>query len=145
MNHNKDDDGETGTGGAGSGNSNSKDGYDPAEQIIMVKKLLDMKRRMLEQRQKSDREVLLEHLTDRGEEVLAAAEHQYPKEMAFIIPKFASLIRSGEVKGMITGADLLAILRSVGLNVRLDSRIVVEQDGRFVSLAEKFRRRMEES
>ncbi|MEM0446552.1 MAG: hypothetical protein QW574_03810, partial [Candidatus Nitrosocaldus sp.] len=69
----------------------SKDSYDPAEQIIMMKKLLDMKRRMLEQRQKSDREILLEHLTDRGEEVLEAAEQQYPREMGFIIPKFASL------------------------------------------------------
>ncbi|MEM0030381.1 MAG: hypothetical protein QW776_04060 [Candidatus Nitrosocaldus sp.] len=118
----------------------SKDSYDPAEQIIMMKKLLDMKRRMLEQRQKSDREILLEHLTDRGEEVLEAAEQQYPREMGFIIPKFASLIRSGEVKGMITGADLLAILRSVGLNVRLDSRIVIEKDGRLISLAEKFKR-----
>ncbi|MEM3916451.1 MAG: hypothetical protein QW572_05440 [Candidatus Nitrosocaldus sp.] len=118
----------------------SKDSYDPAEQIIMMKKLLDMKRRMLEQRQKSDREILLEHLTDRGEEVLEAAEQQYPREMGFIIPKFASLIRSGEVKGMITGADLLAILRSVGLNVRLDSRIVIEKDGMLISLAEKFKR-----
>ncbi|MEO9364653.1 MULTISPECIES: double-stranded DNA-binding protein [Candidatus Nitrosocaldus] len=120
--------------------TSSSEHYDPAEQIIMVKKLLDMKRRMLEQRQKSDREILLEHLTDRGEEVLEAAEHQYPREMAFIIPKFASLIKSGEVKGMITGADLLAILRSVGLNVRLDSRIVIEKDGRFISLAEKFKK-----
>lgn len=120
--------------------SSSDEHYDPAEQIIMVKKLLDMKRRILEQRQKSDREILLEHLTDRGEEVLEAAEHQYPREMAFLIPKFASLIKSGEVKGMITGADLLAILRSVGLNVRLDSRIVIEKDGRFISLAEKFKK-----
>ncbi|MEM0364190.1 MAG: hypothetical protein QW450_02240 [Candidatus Nitrosocaldus sp.] len=125
---------------SGKNTSSNDEHYDPAEQIIMVKKLLDMKRRMLEQRQKSDREILLEHLTDRGEEVLEAAEHQYPREMAFIIPKFASLIKSGEVKGMITGADLLAILRSVGLNVRLDSRIVIEKDGRFISLAEKFKR-----
>ncbi|MFN4336580.1 MAG: double-stranded DNA-binding protein [Candidatus Nitrosocaldus sp.] len=127
------------TGEDASSKHSDDSGYDPAEQIIMVKKLLDMKRRMLEQRQKSDREILLEHLTDRGEEVLEAAEQQYPREMRFIVPKFASLIKSGEVKGMITGADLLAILRSVGLNVRLDSRIMIEKDGRLISLAERLK------
>jgi DNA-binding TFAR19-related protein (PDSD5 family) len=113
--------------------------YDPAEEIIMVKKMLEMKRRMLEKREKSDREILLEHLTDRGEEVLRAAEEQYPKVMSLIIPKFADLIRSGEVKGMITGSDLLAILRAIGLNVKLDTKIVIEKDGKYISLAERFR------
>jgi DNA-binding TFAR19-related protein (PDSD5 family) len=113
--------------------------YDPAEEIIMVKKILEMKRRMLEKREKSDREILLEHLTDRGEEVLRAAEEQYPKVMSMIIPKFADLIRSGEVKGMITGSDLLAILRAIGLNVKLDTKIVIEKDGKYISLAERFR------
>jgi DNA-binding TFAR19-related protein (PDSD5 family) len=113
--------------------------YDPAEEIIMVKKMLEMKRRMLEKREKSDREILLEHLTDRGEEVLRAAEEQYPKVMSMIIPKFADLIRSGEVKGMITGSDLLAILRAIGLNVKLDTKIVIEKDGKYISLAERFR------
>ncbi len=118
---------------------NKSNEYDPAEEIIMVKKMLEMKRRMLGKREKSDREILLEHLTDRGEEVLRAAEEQYPKEMSLIIPKFADLIRSGEVKGMITGSDLLAILRAVGLNVKLDTRIVIEKDGKYISLAERFR------
>lgn len=113
--------------------------YDPVEEMILARKILEMKKRMLQKREKSDREILLEHLTDRGEEVLKAAEEQYPREMSFIIPKFADLIRSGEVKGMITGADLLAILRAAGLNVRLDTRIVIEKDGKYVSLAERFR------
>jgi len=113
--------------------------YDPAEEIIMVKKMLEMKRRMFEKREKSDREILIEHLTDRGEEVLRAAEEQYPREMSLIIPKFADLIRSGEVKGMITGSDLLAILRAIGLNVKLNTRIVIEKDGKYISLAERFR------
>ncbi len=113
--------------------------YDPVEEIIIVKKMLEMKRRMLAKREKSDREILIEHLTDRGEEVLRAAEEQYPKEMSLIIPKFADLIRSGEVKGMITGSDLLAILRAIGLNVKLDTRIVIEKDGKYISLAERFR------
>ncbi len=113
---------------------------DKEEEIIMARKILEMKRRMLEKRAKSDREVLIEHLIDRGEEVLKAAEEQYPKEMSLIIPKFASLIRSGEVKGMISGAELLSILRSVGLNVRLNTRIVVEKDGKYISLAEKFKK-----
>ncbi len=113
--------------------------YDPAEEIILARKILEMKKRMLQKREKSDREILLEHLTDRGEEVLKAAEEQYPTEMSFIIPKFADLIRSGEVKGMITGADLLAILRAARLNVRLDTRIVIEKDGKYISLTERFR------
>jgi len=35
------------------------------------------------------------------------------------------------------GGQLLAVFRSVGLNVRMNTTIKLEQDGKFVSLSEK--------
>ena len=35
------------------------------------------------------------------------------------------------------GGQLLSLFRQVGLNVRMNTKINVEQDGKFVSLSEK--------
>ena len=39
---------------------------------------------------------------------------------------------------VLTVEKLLALFRSVGLNVRMDTKINVEQDGKFVSLSDRF-------
>lgn len=115
--------------------------YDPEVEIIKAKKLREMKKKMMREgkKQKSDREVLLDRLIERGDEVLYAAEAQYPKEMALLVRKFAELIRSGAVPGMISGGDLYALLRAVGLRVRMDTKIMFEEHGKLVSLSERLR------
>ncbi|MFQ5920727.1 MAG: DNA-binding protein [Nitrososphaerales archaeon] len=124
---------------------------DPEVEIIKAKKLREMKKKMMMEekkkameeekgrRPKTDREVLFDHLVERGDEVLSAAERQYPKEMAMIVTKFAQLIRNGEVLGMISGGDLLALLRAIGLRVRMDTRIRVEEHGKLISLSERLK------
>ncbi len=114
--------------------------YDPEVEIIKAKKLREMKKKMMKEReQKSDREVLLDYLVERGDEVFYAAEAQYPREMAALTKKFAELIRSGSLQGKISGTDLYSLLRSVGLRVRMDTKIQFEEHGKLVSLSERLK------
>jgi hypothetical protein len=54
-----------------------------------------------------------------------------------IIQKLSELIKTGEINESIDGGKLLELFRSVGLNVRMATKINVEQDGKFVSLTDK--------
>ena len=83
------------------------------------------------------RDVLLKSLGYRGLEVLQNAESQYPSETKIVVEKLAELLESGEINEEIDGGKLLVLFRSVGINVRMDTKINVEQDGKFVSLSDK--------
>lgn len=111
---------------------------DPELEIIKAKKLLKMKKKMTE-KPKTDREVFLEYLADRGAEVLSAAEAQYPRETAVIVAKIAELIKNGELQSKISGGELLSFFRSIGLRVRMDTKIRVEEHGKLVSLSERLK------
>jgi DNA-binding TFAR19-related protein (PDSD5 family) len=86
---------------------------------------------------KTPREVLLPHLGYRGLEVLQNAELQFPTETKTVIEKLAELIQTGEINETIDGGKLLLLFRSVGLNIRMQTKINIEQDGKFVSLSDK--------
>ncbi len=73
----------------------------------------------------------------RGLEVLENAESQFPNETKMIIYKLFELIKTGEINETLDGGKLLTLFRSVGLNVRMETKINVEQDGKFVSLSDK--------
>jgi len=85
-------------------------------------------------------DVLRGALADRGDEVLNAALSQHPKETRRIAGRLAGLIKGGAVSGKITGEQLLWLFRQLGLNVRLDTKIYVEQDGRFVPLMDAMKK-----
>jgi hypothetical protein len=121
--------------------------------MLNAKRLLEMRKRanmnlarktLAEQRvereknRPSDRDILLKSLRDRGDEVLGIAERSYPKEMAILIPKLATLIKQGKVS-TISGGDLLHFLRSMGMRVSVSTTISVEDHGKFVSLADKLK------
>ena len=87
------------------------------------------------------RDLLIKILGFRGMEVLENAEFQFPNEAKMIVEKLSELIKSGEINTndeSIDGGKLLALFRSVGLNIRMATKINVEQDGKFVSLSDKF-------
>ena len=84
------------------------------------------------------RDSVIKILGFRGLEVLENAESQFPTEAKMIIDKLSELIKSGEINGNLDGGKLLSLFRSVGLNVRMATKINVEQDGKFVSLSDKF-------
>lgn len=83
------------------------------------------------------REILIRRLGYRGLEVLQNAESQFPPQSKIVIDKLAELISSGEINEEIDGGKLLLLFRSVGINVRMDTKINIEQDGKFVSLSDK--------
>ena len=83
------------------------------------------------------RDKLIKKLGFRGLEVLENAEFQFPNETKMIIQKLFELIKTGELNETVDGGQLLSIFRSVGLNIRMETKINVEQDGKFVSLSDK--------
>jgi hypothetical protein len=74
-----------------------------------------------------------------GEEVLKLAESQFPIETKSLINEIVELIRIGEIKQRISGGELLALFRSVGLNIRVNTTIKIEDHGKLVSLSDKLK------
>ncbi len=85
------------------------------------------------------REIVIKQLGYRGLEVLENAEAQFPAETRMVIEKLAELIQSGEVTEIIDGGKLLALFRSVGIRVKVQTTIKVEQDGKLVSWSDKLK------
>jgi len=86
-----------------------------------------------------DKEILLKYLYDRGDEVLRLAESQFPVQTRIIVKRIVELIKSGEIDSNISGGELLAIFRSVGLRIRVDTNIRIEDHGKYISFGEKLK------
>ena len=83
------------------------------------------------------RDALIKQLGFRGLEVLTNAESQFPNETKMVIDKLYELIKTGEITEILDGGKLLGLLRSIGLNIKMDTKINIQQDGKFVSLTDK--------
>ena len=90
-----------------------------------------------QEKQLTAREILVKRLGYRGLEVLQNAEFQFPSDTKIVVEKLGELLNSGEINEEIDGGKLLVLFRSVGINVRMETKINVEQDGKFVSLSDK--------
>ena len=90
-------------------------------------------------KKKSAREIVSAYLYDRGDEVLNLAYAQYPAQTEAIVARIAELIQSGEITSRISGGELLALFRSVGLNVRVHTTIKVEDKGKLISFSDKLK------
>lgn len=112
-----------------------------AKRLAEMQKNISTIRKPPPQEQKKEtanpRDIVLRSLGFRGDEVLQAAESQFPNETKTIVGQLAQLISSGELNEKIDGGQLLELFRTVGLRVRLNTKINVEQDGKFVSLSDK--------
>ena len=83
------------------------------------------------------RDALIKQLGFRGLEVLTNAESQFPNETKMVIDKLYELIKTGEITEILDGGKLLGLFRSIGLSVKMDTKINIQQDGKFVSLTDK--------
>jgi DNA-binding TFAR19-related protein (PDSD5 family) len=129
----------------------SKDDEDPEIAIIKARKMKQLKEKaaLIEKNKEvetksnltktNDKEIVLKYLYDRADEVLRLAELQYPVQTEIIIKRIADLIKSGEIDSLISGGELLAIFRSVGLRIRVDTNIRIEDHGKFISFGEKLK------
>lgn len=127
---------------------------DPDIEILKAKKMQEIIQRMRKQkkeniekdirkREPSEREILLSYLYDRGDEVLNLAESQFPTETRAITNRIVELINIGEINRKISGGELLSLFRSLGLNVKINTTIKIEEHGKYVSFAEKLRQSKE--
>ena len=128
---------------------------DPDIEILKAKKMQEIMQRMMKQKKKdnigkdikkrepSEREILLSYLYDRGDEVLNLAESQFPSETRAIVNRIVELINSGEINRKISGGDLLSLFRTIGINVKINTTIKIEEHGKYMSFAEKLKQNKE--
>lgn len=122
---------------------------DPDIEMIKARKLRELKEKAAAfekkskaaqpAKKKSAREIVSAYLYDRGDEVLNLAYAQYPAQTEAIIARIAELMQSGEITSRIPGGELLALFRSVGLNVRVNTTIKVEDKGKLISFSDKLK------
>jgi DNA-binding TFAR19-related protein (PDSD5 family) len=138
----------------------SKEEEDPDIAIIKARKMKELREqatalenaRIKKQQQqeqmlrpkKTDREIISGYLYDRGEEVLKLAESQFPLQTKSIVSGLVELIKVGELKQNISGGELLALFRSVGINVRINTSIKIEDHGKLVSFSDKLKQENED-
>lgn len=124
---------------------------DPDIAILKAKKMKEiMERRVRQQKEKElkemkiknislEKEAILSYLYDRGDEVLALAELQFPDQTRIIIGRILELIKEGEITKKISGGELLSLFRSLGLNIKVKTTIKIEDHGKYVSFADKLK------
>jgi len=122
-------------------------------EMLKAKRLAEMQKNLSTQNQSDEntneenekpkpslRDYVVNSLGFRGMEVLQNAEYQFPNESKIIIEKLGELISSGDINETLDGGKLLVLFRSVGLSVRMENKINVEKDGKFISIADKFKK-----
>ena len=129
-------------------------------EILKAKRLAEMEKNLAQQNNQEEKETVLSNsdqnkllpreqiiqkLGYRGLEVLSNAESQFPNETKLVEEKLAELIQSGEIDEVLDGGKLLTLFRSVGIRVRMENKINVEKDGKFVSISEKFVKQTDDS
>ena len=122
-------------------------------ELLKAKRLAEMQKNLSMQDQSSEttneenqkpkfslRDYVVNSLGHRGMEVLQNAEYQFPNESKIIIEKLGELISSGDINETLDGGKLLVLFRSVGLSIRMENKINIEKDGKFISIADKFKK-----
>lgn len=122
-------------------------------EMLKAKRLAEMQKNFSEQNQSDNkvdnesekpkpslRDYVVKSLGHRGMEVLRNAEYQFPNESKIVIEKLGELISSGDINETLDGGKLLVLFRSVGLSIRMENKINVEKDGKFISIADKFKK-----
>jgi DNA-binding TFAR19-related protein (PDSD5 family) len=114
---------------------------------LKLRRMQEMQRRLLEQekaktadqKQGGARDILKTVLVGRAWEVLDAAAVQFPQPTRMLEAELAKLVREGRLKGPVTAEQLLWLFRSLGFDVRLETKIQVLESGELKSLADKLR------
>lgn len=124
---------------------------DPDLEIIKARKMLKLreqaaateKRRKTQDEskpvEKSKRDTFLKYVYDRGDEVLSAAESQFPSQTMAVINRILDLIERGDIQQKISGGELLSLFRMLGLNIRMNTSIKIEDHGKLVSFSDKLK------
>jgi DNA-binding TFAR19-related protein (PDSD5 family) len=113
---------------------------------LKKQRLAEMQRQMTAKQQAEaapvklePRQILERVFVGRAWEVYHAARAQYPGIADQVFRELAELVQSGTLRTKITGEQLFGLLRQIGLDVRLDTKIQVLEHGELKSIADKFR------
>ena len=74
-------------------------------------------------------EELKKNVEGRGEEVINAALTENPELVRRVAAALVKAIREGRVETPIDSGDLLALFRRLGLNVKVETRLMVQKRG----------------
>jgi DNA-binding TFAR19-related protein (PDSD5 family) len=94
--------------------------------------------------EKSGKEIVLGALYDRGDEVLQRAYETYPRQTEVIVEQLARLLKQTPRRERISGGELYALFRNLGLRFSLKTTIKVQDKGKFVDLKDKLKMDMQE-
>jgi DNA-binding TFAR19-related protein (PDSD5 family) len=119
-------------------------------EILKRRKLLEMQKRLLlkktfelmkekVKKPEDPKKILLKAFAGRGLEVWNAAEQQYPIITRKLMFELVSIINAGKLKNKITGEQLYSLFRSIGLRIRLNTKIRIFEKGKFKTIADKLR------
>ncbi|HEX4921241.1 MAG TPA: DNA-binding protein [Candidatus Bathyarchaeia archaeon] len=119
-------------------------------EFLRQRRALELRKKMLQSQEKAEpkkpeppklsaRETVQGILAGRGVEVLETARRYYPAEVGRLEDTLAGMVRTGRLKGPISGEEFYSFLRRVGLVFSMDVKIRVKERGELKTLEQKFR------
>ena len=115
-------------------------------ELLKHRRMLELMKRLQKEKaeeerkeEKDPKKILSKILMGRAWEVLSAAEAQYPEAARRVEEGLAQLVLQGRLKGPIQGAQLLRLFRSLGMNVRLETRIRILEKGKLKTIKERLK------
>lgn len=113
-------------------------------EILKLKKMAKMRKSITHLDEaytsmKDYKSILFNKLTERAKEILKYAEDQYPEETKRIIEVLAKAIDSGVISDYIDEYSLYDLFISLGLNVRIPTKIYYVRKGEKKSLYDLFK------
>ncbi|MEM1549699.1 MAG: double-stranded DNA-binding protein [Candidatus Methanomethylicia archaeon] len=113
-------------------------------EVLKLKKIAKMRKSITRSDEapvsmKDYKSILLNKLTERAKEILKYAEEQFPEETKRIIEVLAKAIDSGVISDYIDEYSLYDLFISLGLNVRIPTKIYYARKGEKKSLYDLFK------
>jgi len=110
------------------------------QRLAEMQRVLDARKQATQPKQRPTTEQILQRVfVGRAWEVYQATIQQFPSIAGRLFSELAQLVENGQLTGQITGEQLYGLLRQIGLDVRLDTKIQVLDHGKLKSLGDKFR------
>jgi DNA-binding TFAR19-related protein (PDSD5 family) len=111
------------------------------QRLVEMQKMLTARQQQsqAETRKLEPSKILEKVFVGRAWEVYHATRQQYLGIADQIFEELAVLVQSGHIRGKITGEQLYGLLRQIGLDIRLETKIQVLEHGELKSIADKFR------
>jgi len=121
------------------------------EELIKMRKLLELQKQLMAKRAKKESsksledpfKVLSPYLEEKAKEVLEIASHQYPKLTKYVVKELARLVLASKIKEKINAYTILLIYEELGYPIRLPTRIVVKRKGKTFTLSQYLKKRLE--